>query len=314
MSSGFTAVGQGVWDQMASLAQSELARLFAGMVGFIVGTYIVYVVSSKAIKVAVLGSHGRDEDVDMLQSFWRVLVLFVAPLVFIAVFFPQYWLLPTFMGAFGGMFIGWALQPVITSLAVWVLITLNRPFKLGDRIHLPNLNLKGDVLDVSPMYTVLNQVGGSVGDEEAVGRNILIPNSVLFSHAAVNFTPETQWRPRKRRRRDSVYTLDEAVVRVTYDSDWDEAERILLGAAVEVTGDIIKATRQEPYIRSDMYDYGVYLRLRYMTLSTERPRVKYEIEKRVFEGFKASDVVDFAVPYVYSAKRGASEPFRSSET
>jgi len=67
------------------------------------------------------------------------------------------------MGAFGGMFIGWTLQPVITSLAVWVLITLNRPFKLGDRIQLPGLNLKGDVLDVSPMYTVLNQVGARWG-------------------------------------------------------------------------------------------------------------------------------------------------------
>ena len=282
------------------------------MLGFVLATYVIYVISSKAIRVAVLGSHGRDEDAEMIQGFWRILVLFIAPMIMIAVFFPQYWVLPTFMGAFGGMFIGWALQPVITSLAVWVLITLNRPFKLGDRIHLPNLNVKGDVLEVSPMYTILNQVGGSVGDEEAVGRNILIPNSVLFSHATVNFTPETAGKPRRRRGRDSVYTLDEVVVRITYDTDWEEAERILREAAFEVTGDIIKATKQEPYIRSDMYDYGVYLRLRYMTLSTERPRIKYEIEKRVFREFNASDKVDFAVPYVYSAKRGASEHVKAS--
>jgi len=147
-----------------------------------------------------------------------------------------------------------------------------------------------------------------VGDEEAVGRNILIPNSVLFSHATVNFTPESQCRLRKRRRREGVYTLDEVVVRMTYDSEWDEAERILLEAAREATGDIIKSTRREPYIRSDMYDYGVYMRLRYMTMSTERPRIKYMIEKRVFKMFKESDRVDFAVPYVYSAKRGASKP------
>jgi small-conductance mechanosensitive channel len=291
---------------MVSLAQSDLALRLAYMVGFVLVTYALYVVSSKAIRVAVLGSHGRDEDAEMIQGFWRIVVLILAPMIMVAVFFPQYWVLPTFMGAFGGMFLGWALQPVITSLAVWVLITLNRPFKLGDRIHLPNLNVKGDVLEVSPMYTVLNQVGGSVGDKEAVGRNILIPNSVLFSHATVNFTPEAVSKPRRRRGRDSVYTLDEVVVRITYDTDWEEAERMLREAAREVTGDIIKAAKQEPYIRSDMYDYGVYLRLRYMTLSTERPRIKYEIEKRVFREFNASDRVDFAVPFVYSAKRGAS--------
>jgi len=307
MSHTLTAnAAQSVLERLLGFAQSELALFFARVIGFVLVWYVVYEVSSRAIRVAVLGSHGRDEDAEMIQGFWRILVLFVAPMVFVAVFFPQYWLLPTFMGAFGGMFIGWALQPVITSLAVWVLITFNRPFKLGDRIHLPNLNIKGDVLEVGPIYTILNQVGGSVGDEEAVGRSILIPNSVLFSHATVNFTPEAFRKPR-RRKRDSVYTLDEMIVRVTYNSDWDEAERILKDAAAAVTGDIINATKQEPYIRSDMYDYGVYLRLRYMTLSTERPKVKYMIEKRVFKEFQANERVDFAVPYVYSAKKGASE-------
>jgi len=40
-------------------------------------------------------------------------------------------------------------------------------------------------------------------------------------------------------------------------------------------------------------------------LALDRPRIKYEIEKRIFEAFQKNEKVDFAIPYVYSAKRGA---------
>jgi small-conductance mechanosensitive channel len=77
----------------------------------------------------------------------------------------------------------------------------------------------------------------------------------------------------------------------------------LKNAAREVTSDIIKATNQEPYVRSEMYDYGVIMRLRYMTLATERPHTVHEITKRVFKEFARNNRVDFAIPYVYSSKR-----------
>src|SRR5208283_6130526 len=99
----------------------------------------------------------------------------------------------------------------------------------------------------------LDQVGGTIGSEEAVGRHILVPNAMLFSQVVINYTV-TQ---------DAAYMLDELVIRITFDSDWDEAERILLDAADRVTGDIIRISGVKPYIRSDIYDYGVYLRLRY---------------------------------------------------
>ena len=295
------------------LLTMEAGRTFIGIIVVSAGAFVLYKLSSKVIRKTIIKAKGREEDAEMLINFWRVLIAFLTPLFIIAVFFPQFWVIPTFLGAFGGLFLGWALQPVVSGLAAWLLITIKRPFRLGDRIHLPTLNLKGDVLDVGPMYTVLNQVGGSVESEEAVGRNILIPNNMLFSHPAVNFTPRRIARTQLEKRaltqtaETSTYTLDEVVVRITYATDWEIAERILLNAARNATGDIIKATGKKPYIRSDMYDYGVYLRLRYMTLATDRPRIKYEIEKRVFKDFSKNDKVDFAIPFVYSAKKGAQE-------
>jgi len=154
----------------------------------------------------------------------------------------------------------------------------------------------------------LEQVGGAVGSEEPVGRHILVPNAMLFGNLVINYTPrieEDEPSPILDKTRESSYILDEVITRITFDSDWNTAESILLDAAREVTADIIKNTGKEPYIRSNMYDYGVYLRVRYMALATHRPRIKYEIEKRIFKEFQNRGDVDFAIPYVYSAKKGS---------
>lgn len=199
-----------------------------------------------------------------------------------------------FFSLFGGMILGWSLQAPISGFAAWVLVSLKRPFRPGDRVQFPSLGLTGDVMDMGPMYTVLNQVGGAIGSEEAVGRHILIPNAMLFSQVAINYTV-TQ---------EAAYMLDEVVVRITYDSDWEAAEQILLSAATEVTQDVIEATGAKPYIRSDLYDYGVYMRLRYQTRVKDRAKTAYQINKRIFRAIQCTSRVDLAIPYIYSYKSG----------
>lgn len=88
------------------------------------------------------------------------------------------------------------------------------------------------------------------------------------------------------------------------------AESILIDAARKAASDIITVTKQEPYVRSEMYDYGVMMRLRYTTLATDRPRIAHEITKRIFKEFRKNGKVDFAIPYLYSSKT----PFSPSET
>jgi len=163
-------------------------------------------------------------------------------------------------------------------------------FRPGDRVQFPSLNLVGDVKDIGAMYTMLDQVGGTIGSEEPVGRYILVPNAMLFSQVVINYTVK----------QEAAYMLDEVVIRITYDSDWEAAEQILVEAATEVTGDLIQATGVKPYIRSDWYDYGVYLRLRYLTRVKERVELAYKIQKMIFEGIQHSPSVDMAIPYVYS--------------
>ncbi len=201
----------------------------------------------------------------------------------------------TFFSLFGGMLLGWSLQAPVSGFAAWILVSLKRPFRPGDRVQFPSLGLTGDVKETGPMYTYLNQVGGTIGSEEAVGRYILVPNAMLFSQVVINYTVL----------QDSPYMLDEVIVRITYDSNWEAAEHILLQAASTITADIIQSTGVQPYIRSDLYDYGVYLRLRYQTHVTDRVEISYRINKMIFEGVQANRSVDLAIPYIYSYRAGA---------
>jgi small-conductance mechanosensitive channel len=200
----------------------------------------------------------------------------------------------TFFAMFGGMLLGWSLQAPVSGFAAWLLVSLKRPFRPGDRIQFPNLGLVGDVKEIGAMYTVLDQVGGSVGSEEAVGRFILVPNAMLFSQVVINYTVM----------QEAAYMLDEVVVRITYDSDWEVAEKTLLGAAESLTREIIEATGMKPYIRSDPYDYGVYMRLRYQARVKDRAEIAYKIYKKIFQDIQQTPSVDLAIPFIYSYRSG----------
>ena len=195
---------------------------------------------------------------------------------------------------FIGLLMGWSLQAPVSGLAAWLLICIRRPFRVGDRVKLQAWDLRGDIAHIGMMYTELNQVGGTVGSEDLAGRSILVPNAMLFGNIVVNYTPQQA----------SAFVLDEVIVRMTYNSDWALAELILMNAATDVTGDIIQRTGVQPYIRAAMYEYGVQLFLRYMTPATDRPRITYEITKRIVAEFARSDQVDFALPFVFSHRTG----------
>jgi small-conductance mechanosensitive channel len=196
--------------------------------------------------------------------------------------------------AFLGMILGWSLQAPVTGIAAWLMIVLKRPFKLGDRIIIGGII--GDVVDINLTHIVLNQVGGTVSGEEKSGRGVMIPNATLFQQIIYNYTFSTK------------YILDEVPVLITYESDYDEAVGILVSAAREVVGDIITETGEQPFVRSELADSGVRVRLRYQTLGTDRQRVSSEIVTRIIRGFNATEKVEFAYPHIEAIHRPKPTP------
>lgn len=196
--------------------------------------------------------------------------------------------------AFLGMILGWSLQAPVTGIAAWLMIILKRPFKIGDRIIISGII--GDVVDINLTHVLLNQVGGTIGGEEKSGRAVLIPNATLFAQIIYNYTLENN--DKTSNAMVSNYILDEVPIRISYQSDLDAAEAIFIAAAQQVTSEIIADIKQEPFIRAELFDSGIMVRLRYQTLAKDRQRITSDIVRILIREIANHPKVEFAYPHV----------------
>ena len=264
--------------------------------------WVLYKLSSRGLG-RYLSSRGeyKAENVQQFLFIWRYIWLGLGAIFGIISFSGSLATLGI-SAAFLGMVLGWSLQAPVTGIAAWLMIILKQPFKIGDRVIIAGII--GDVVDITLTHVLLNQVGGTIGGEEKSGRGVLIPNATLFQQIIYNYTleggPETE-------EVASSYILDEVPVRLTYGSEFDEAEKILIGAARQVTGEIIRDSKQEPFVRAELFESGILMRLRYQTLGKERQRISSDIVRVIIREFGRNSKVDFCYPHMdiyYTPRRG----------
>lgn len=78
-------------------------------------------------------------------------------------------------------------QTPVLSLVGWIYLSMGRIYTTGDRIRLGNI--KGDVIDVSPLRTKLLEVGGEyVQADLPSGRIATFPNSMLLTDEIINYS------------------------------------------------------------------------------------------------------------------------------
>jgi small-conductance mechanosensitive channel len=152
---------------------------------------VLYKIGAFFIRSILLKMGGKEGEVGMIQGVYKFIVITIGILTLLSSWFSL-GSLGAIFAAFGGMFLGWSLQAPISGLAAWFLVSVIRPFSVGDRVQLPSYGLVGDIVNITPLYTILNQVGGSVGSEEPANRTVLIPNAMLFGALVINYTPKDQ--------------------------------------------------------------------------------------------------------------------------
>lgn len=244
--------------------------------------FLVYKIATRAFKKYLISRDFKDDTIRTILMIWRYAFVFIIVVFAVSSLSGSIKALGISAG-FLGMMLGWSLQAPVTGIAAWLMIIIKRPFKIGDRIVVGGI--MGDVTDITLTHLIMNQVGGTIGGEERSGRGILIPTAIMFSQIITNYTFDVN------------YILDEVPVRITFDSDWDEAERILLDTARTVTKREIEETGEEPFIRAEFFDAGVLVRLRYHVEPAERQRISSDITKVIFHKFGESDKVWFCYPH-----------------
>lgn len=265
---------------------AQLPEAVMGLLSAVVTLIIVlvaYKITSGLITRALRRAQRTEAQIKQFSTMWKYIFLLVG-IVFVVVSMSASLAAMGLTVAFVSMILGWSLQRPVTGVAAWLMVMIKRPFVIGDRIIIQGV--RGDVLDISPTHILLGEVGGTIGGEESSNRGILIPNAVLFDQMVTNYAVS----------QESKYILTEASVRVSYESDYNLAIQTLIDCARKVTQPIIDETGRQPVVRSEFFDSGVMMRLRYQTVATDRERISSDIVGEIVNVFGHSSNLGFAYP------------------
>lgn len=108
-------------------------------------------------------------------------------LVYVWGFDPEkLWLLVTgFIGLVAVAF--FAVWSLLSNIIAGFFLFLSDPFKINDEIEVPEVSLAGKVLDIRPLFVIL---------EEPSGHTVFVPNNILFQKSFRRFDSEIRARER----------------------------------------------------------------------------------------------------------------------
>lgn len=258
---------------------------------------------TRAVIHRFIAGHGRES-----ARFWaRQITNLATAAVFIAgvlsIWFDNPSKLVTGLGLFSAG-LAFALQQVITSIAGYLLILRGDVFTIGDRIVMGGV--RGDVIALGFIRTTILEMGKPSGADphadpdiwvrarQYTGRIVTVANSAVFTDPVYNYT------------RDFPYLWEEIAVPVTYESDRQRAEQIMLAAAqthgVDMTRVaseeiermrrryIMPATDLEPAVFMRLTDNWVELTVRFAVPALGIRKAKSDMSREILTKFDEAGI------------------------
>ena len=183
--------------------------------------------------------------------------------------------------------IGWALQKPISGVVAWLILVIKKPLTIGDRVKIKNI--KGDISNITLTHIFINEIGGTIDGEELSGRTVMIPTSIIFDQELINYTEKDD------------FILDEVTTAITYESNLEKAEQIILKATEKILipykVDYPKKIGKDTNIRLKFKDSGIDITIRYMSLARKRNQITTDITREIFNQITKSKDVEIAYPH-----------------
>ncbi|MFW3145768.1 MAG: mechanosensitive ion channel family protein [Thermoplasmatota archaeon] len=120
-----------------------------------------------------------------------------------------------------------SLQDFFKGFTGGLLILVNNLYRVGDRIEINGTF--GDVMDIGILYTTLLETRGWVKGDQASGRIISLPNSLVLSNPVFNYT------------KDHSFLWEEINIPLSFDSNWES----IVGPILEIVRDHTKEITEQ---------------------------------------------------------------------
>ncbi|HUW43456.1 MAG TPA: mechanosensitive ion channel domain-containing protein [Bacillota bacterium] len=273
---------------MGFLKLGELVKFdFSLIITIIVVILLIslFNVSLKIVKKKLLKKSKNKKQISNVKIFTRILnIAFVIFILFIAFFsYIGSW---TGLGVVVGLLtaaLGFALQRPITGVAAWIMVVIKRPFSIGDRIVIGDI--RGDVYDISLTHIYIDEVGGLINSDAPSGRNVMIPNYLLFEQNIINYNLTDD------------YILGNVSVDVTYESNMDKAMKIAEDSAKKFVKDYFQKEKQEIRVRVKMKEASMEVRVLFYVPAKLIYEISSNITKEIYDRIKKEKNVEIAYPH-----------------
>ena len=195
-----------------------------------------------------------------------------------------------------------ALSDVLKNLAGWLYIVTRRPFRVGDRVEIQGRS--GDVVDIRAFrFSLLEVSGERIAAEQSTGRLLHVPNGLVFTEPLANYTEGFS------------FIWYEIPVLVTFESNWEEAQRIIQRVVEELSPSRaemramqqlrdtaeeyrISYTHLTPTVYLTVKDSGVLLTGRLLVDARRTRAVDQDAWKEILRAFAARPDIELAYPTV----------------
>ena len=202
----------------------EQLRFDLDQVYFVIFSLVGFIVAWRLISNIAkwygerLATTGEVELGEQLLPFFRRVVLIILTLIVIIILLDYFNVevsgLVTTLGI-GSLAIALAAQAALSDTISGFVIMVDRPYRIGDRIEIQDLDTWGDVVDIGLRSTRIRTRDN---------RMVIIPNSVMGKSLIVNYSyPDTQYRI-------------QIHIGVAYGTDIEEARKIIVETVSKVEG------------------------------------------------------------------------------
>jgi small-conductance mechanosensitive channel len=238
-----------------------------------------------------LPDHFHERDVRYRVRKFIIFAGYIVVIVFVTVLFADRLGRVSFALGVAGAGLVVALQDVIASLAGWVAIGWLSLYKVGDRVQMGEI--KGDVIDISLLRTMVVETGNWVSTDLYNGRLAHIPNSAALKGAVFNYS------------QGFPFVWDELKVSLTSQSNPMLAREMLLRVAKETVEDYLVEARNswrevtanfridnasiEPTVTLMVKAGSLEFTLSYIVNYATRPALQDQLFSRIVEEVKKSD-------------------------
>jgi len=216
-------------------------------------------------------THGADTLLLLLHRFGRVLLITISLIMLLSLYNINVNALIAALGI-GGLAISLGAQDTLSNIISGIMIMLDQPFRVGDRIEIQGLGTWGDVVDIGLRSTRIRTRDN---------RLVIVPNNIISTDQVVNYTyPDPQYRI-------------QIEIGVGYGQDIEKVRQIIVDTVGQVEGVLSDKPVDALYV--DMGESAMTFRVRWWIESFVDTRRMFDSVNTALQG--ALDEAGIEMPF-----------------